>query len=109
MMGIQLQSSVMQRFLLLILISFASSSKIFSKESCQCDQSKKQGGLKSWFAEFYHEKNPTEFQYVGNGVLVSPWIVLTSAFCVNKGMLLRTIIYLLNLLTLRGIQQLKVS
>ena len=94
MMGIQLQSSAMQSFLLLMLISFSSSSKIFSKESCQCDQSKKLGGLKSWFAEFYHEKNPTEFQYVGNGVLVSPWIVLTSAFCVNKGMLLKTIIYL---------------
>ena len=85
----------MQSFLLLMLISFASASKIsLKKESCQCDQSKKQGGLKSWFAEFYHEKNPTEFQYVGNGVLVSPWIVLTSAFCVNKGILLRTINYL---------------
>ena len=85
MMGIQFQSSAMQTFLLLMLISFVSTSKKFSKESCQCDQSKEQGGLKSWFAEFYHEKNPKEFQYVGNGVLVSPWIVLTSTNCVHKG------------------------
>ena len=85
MKDIQFKSSAMQRFLLLMLILFASENEISAKESCQCDQSKKEKGLKPWFAEFYHEKNPDEFQYVGNGVLVSPWIVLTSSFCMVKG------------------------
>ena len=71
-------------FSLFILI-FGSKLSFSAESDCLCGKSASTNSIKNpWFAEVYFKKH-LDYIYTCNGVLVSPWIVLTSEYCARKG------------------------
>ena len=71
-------------FSLFILI-FGSKLGFSAESDCLCGKSASTKSIKQpWFAEVYYKKD-LDYIYTCNGVLVSPWIVLTSEYCARKG------------------------
>ena len=57
---------------------------IIIKERRECGKSTVKGLEHPWFAQLFYNKNSDSKIFCG-GILVSPWMVLTSTYCAKKG------------------------
>ena len=57
---------------------------IINKERRECGKSTVKGLEHPWFAQLFYNKNSDSKIFCG-GILVSPWMVLTSTYCAKKG------------------------
>ena len=75
-----IQTFLMSRYLFFVLV-LESFGGLSAEQVCQCGKSSNKDI--EWFAELYSTFG--SYQYICNGVLISPWVVLTSSFCASEG------------------------
>ena len=63
-----------------------------AEPGCKCGKTDPTNDIKHpWFAELYYKKG-SNFIYTCNGVLISPWIVLTASYCASQGKYVQQVI-----------------